>query len=934
MKTLWHVLILCSLPVYHALSINDFGCDDETMDLFEIIKYLLLTIFVLYNINTCLECCGVVCMWNANEEMGFMSFACTVCCLFVCVCLSFTVVGIIDQNSLQDIYELNVVFIMVAVMGVLQILSPCCSIGTAALADISYSEDDVIMGGIFVYGCCHLINYAVIAIAFFVFIFPFWDADSIICNDTMNPTFTATPSPSMQPTVMTDYPTYIPTLFPTSSPTDQKTDERKINLIVTIAYVSIQLSVAIIVSIMGAFHVRRCINEERTKNVNINSGESGNIETKTVDEVAIELKEYQLNADKTDVKSSGDEEKTNDATKKKQKGFCELWLKTVWKMRGVYGGLAVHSFDVLTDILVIYQWLQYIDIPGDNIDPKVMAYCAIAVLVFSRIISSVAIFMKEKDIGRSILQFFDLLIFTEIFETHNKIISQMKNKNLKDKNTAIESTLSFKYVRNFEAVFESIPQSVLQLVFVMRTRDINLIFIISIIQSTISMTNSVLNNDSTQMQDDKWKPYKQRLPPTFGFIKHAISRLSEVMYRIGLLALFWSVCGGLSFGIMLVLDLLFICASIRFRDDFEFSADSVLLVMNSLIVVPSEEVYATGKPWLYYLGSGDGALLVLFLNCCCCLLPAVFCSVFNTMITKCRESNFHMHNIEVYTVPTFRVGVSITEFCFLIIWACYGENGSRSEFLFSMDHGLSIFIATLVCFAIYSQYLMLFPPFSLPYGVSARSKWGYAYSNELSELVKVKSPTKAMQYTRISKAQYTISDQASFWDEPYQYINWIPLTAAILTKKTNMNNDTIKCFEVLEAKGASTHQLLIDNIDDELLPSTKDLPERSKWRYAMEGKKDYMSGTYNKSVKNRLPYTIPIRCKIFGEITNEKEFWDEPVAYFENRKEKPITAAVYALAKENYDIVNYLESKGAEAHLGLTVKDARQMLQIVEDDKK
>ncbi len=89
-------------------------------------------------------------------------------------------------------------------------------------------------------------------------------------------------------------------------------------------------------------------------------------------------------------------------------------------------------------------------------------------------------------------------------------------------------------------------------VFVMRTGEIGLIFIISIIQSIISMTNSVLNNDSTQMQDDKWKKYKQRLPPTFGFIKHAISLLSEVVYRIGLLALFWTVCGGWPFGIMLV----------------------------------------------------------------------------------------------------------------------------------------------------------------------------------------------------------------------------------------------------------------------------------------------------------------------------------------------------------------------------------------------
>eukprot|EP01083_Nonionella_stella_P164003 541521_1 len=41
-----------------------------------------------------------------------------------------------------------------------------------------------------------------------------------------------------------------------------------------------------------------------------------------------------------------------------QKGFVTLWLKIIWKMRSVYSSLAVHSFDVLTDVLVILQWMK------------------------------------------------------------------------------------------------------------------------------------------------------------------------------------------------------------------------------------------------------------------------------------------------------------------------------------------------------------------------------------------------------------------------------------------------------------------------------------------------------------------------------------------------------------------------------------------------
>ena len=69
-----------------------------------------------------------------------------------------------------------------------------------------------------------------------------------------------------------------------------------------------------------------------------------------------------------------------------------------------------------------------------------------------------------------------------------------------------------------------------------------IISVASIIQSIISMTNSILKNDNVYMTVPKFKKYKKRLPPSWPFIKHLIARLSEVIYRIGLFALFWSVC--------------------------------------------------------------------------------------------------------------------------------------------------------------------------------------------------------------------------------------------------------------------------------------------------------------------------------------------------------------------------------------------------------
>eukprot|EP01084_Bolivina_argentea_P151127 263818_1 len=278
-----------------------------------------------------------------------------------------------------------------------------------------------------------------------------------------------------------------------------------LNAVISTAYIAIQASIIIVVSIIGAIHVRRCILESNSNadshkydiSSNFENVQSTSSINLTNDATLVEEKQVDIEDPKlaTDIEDS---QLPTDIDSKNVKNICKLWCQTVWKMRGIYSGFAVHSFDVLTDILVINEWMNEPNEEGDNIDPQVMAYSAIFVLLSSRIISAIAIYIKDGNIWRGLLQLFDLLIFVEIFNSHRKIASQVKQKQLSDKNTAIESTLSFKYVRNFEAVFESIPESVLQLVYVMRTGDIKEIFIISIIQSVVSMTNSILNNDYTQ----------------------------------------------------------------------------------------------------------------------------------------------------------------------------------------------------------------------------------------------------------------------------------------------------------------------------------------------------------------------------------------------------------------------------------------------------
>lgn len=226
------------------------------------------------------------------------------------------------------------------------------------------------------------------------------------------------------------------------------------------------------------------------------------------------------------------------ALKSKTCGTLRLWLKTTWKMRSIYSGVVVHLFDFFTDLFVIHEWLfvqnRQLDsneIDALHVDLEVMGYSAICVLIFYRIISALAIYVDgENDWKDSFLQLFDVLLFVEIYKSHKKLIESIFDGSLFDttnpdkvevNNDAIDSSMKFKYLRSLEACFESTPQAVLQLVYLMRNEDkIEALYVISIFQSIVSMTNCMINEDNVYMAHEKWDNYKKRFPiPHFQFLR-------------------------------------------------------------------------------------------------------------------------------------------------------------------------------------------------------------------------------------------------------------------------------------------------------------------------------------------------------------------------------------------------------------------------------
>eukprot|EP01084_Bolivina_argentea_P122178 216536_1 len=156
-------------------------------------------------------------------------------------------------------------------------------------------------------------------------------------------------------------------------------------------YVSIQGMITLIVSILDVKYVRNAFLSQKNKLVQqtelqltIQNKNTDEIKNNTDIEQEIEQKEapqISSNEPLTEIEPKENvsqliQEETEQFKSMGKIAFCKLWFKIVWKMRSVYCSLAVHVFDVLTDILVIVSWLHYPDQNDDDIDPQIMANCA------------------------------------------------------------------------------------------------------------------------------------------------------------------------------------------------------------------------------------------------------------------------------------------------------------------------------------------------------------------------------------------------------------------------------------------------------------------------------------------------------------------------------------------------------------------------------
>eukprot|EP01084_Bolivina_argentea_P099215 178347_1 len=184
------------------------------------------------------------------------------------------------------------------------------------------------------------------------------------------------------------------------------------------------------------------------------------------------------------------------------------WIKLVWKMKSIYLSALVHIYDIATDVGIIVDWgIQAFDEknggPKENVRGLNMMglfLSSIVAFFLYRFISAGFVFEFTGKFKRACIQFFDLEIYNAIYITHK--LGRDEAGNLQ------------RWLQKFEAIFESAPQSLLQLVYIVKTADYSELIISSIILSFFSVAARFTADDKIFFNSDaenlglKWKKRK------------------------------------------------------------------------------------------------------------------------------------------------------------------------------------------------------------------------------------------------------------------------------------------------------------------------------------------------------------------------------------------------------------------------------------------
>eukprot|EP01083_Nonionella_stella_P035884 97872_1 len=242
----------------------------------------------------------------------------------------------------------------------------------------------------------------------------------------------------------------------------------------------------------------------------------------------------------------------------------KAFIKYVWGLRKIFGPIIVYFYDTATDFGVVYYWYtlmkheqQYGASYYETVDMEIFFWCGIAFLLFYRF---VALLFAVSELGGCSHIMVDVVWYDMIFVVldvyvFKTIYQSFKQAQANDADKDIEIHENQLLLQTCEACAESMPQIILQSVFLLRSAneenieqtDIILV-LFSIIASLISISTKFVTIDGKIIIADSAEHLhpQQSFPDcvNYFYVTRAAWRVFNIMTRFAIMVLMWAVLGG------------------------------------------------------------------------------------------------------------------------------------------------------------------------------------------------------------------------------------------------------------------------------------------------------------------------------------------------------------------------------------------------------
>eukprot|EP01084_Bolivina_argentea_P121821 215901_1 len=288
------------------------------------------------------------------------------------------------------------------------------------------------------------------------------------------------------------------------------------------------------------------------------------------------------------------------------------FLKIIWSKRAIYGQILVHVYDTATDFGVLIEWYLLAN-DGNNynsIDMVALFWTAMGFLIMYRLLAAfigcITGYNDYRNTDNKIcigctccggwLGLLDVYIIKVVYDALY--------------GDADEPTPRQKMIQLSEAIFESLPQVVLQSVFLIKGQNDHklkanssiYLVAISLAASLFSIANKYTWLDKNCVVDDAKEAKLSKKPPfvNFWYVLRVIWRFSFVSTRFTILSLLWSVLGGAFLGVFLVISWIYWIAAYFLQRDLYIPntfwewLGTIMYSFASLIATPASDKWYIG----------------------------------------------------------------------------------------------------------------------------------------------------------------------------------------------------------------------------------------------------------------------------------------------------------------------------------------------------